>query len=163
MMATTIEVSVGPQFDALTKTRVARDDAIDARDLAGLWVSEAVGVEVKNGDYSALHHRTKAENAQSAAETAQAGAEVSASDAEKQAQQDSSFTDSEGDSFDQGAKGYAGDAQASAVIAETAAEDEANEVRAETMRDRAVLAGENQILRAAIRKLDERVTALENA
>jgi hypothetical protein len=106
---------------------------------------------------------SNASSSASSAATSETNAADSASDAEDQAQATSSFTDSAGASFDQGAQGYADDAAASASTAESAAQDEGDEVRAETMRDRAALAAENQILRAAILKLDERVTTLENA
>lgn len=83
------EVNVGSQLDALLETRAARDDALSARDLAELWATEAVDVEVQPGEYSALHHRTKADDAQGAAESAQSAAEsasASATDARDVAQ-----------------------------------------------------------------------------
>jgi len=106
-MATTIEVSVDPQFDALTKTRVARD-------LAERWATEGEDVVVKNGKYSALHHRTKAENFKNTAQTEASNAADSATKSKQHAQETSQFTDPDGNTFDKGAKGHAQDAEAAA-------------------------------------------------
>lgn len=116
----------------------------------------------QQAESSAQAAESNASSSASAAATSEANASDSASDAQQQAQATSSFTDSTDTSFDQGAKGYADDAAASASTAESAAQNEGDEVRTETSLSRAALAAENQRLRAAILKLDERVTTLEN-
>ena len=120
----TIDISVTQETADAARAAGFAADAKDARDLAELWASAGEGVEVQDGKYSALHHRLKAEEAQQAAETAQSSAETAAnsagqsataasedaSDAQQHAQASSSFTDSDGDTYDKGAKGYAQDA-----------------------------------------------------
>jgi len=54
----------------------ARIAAEAARDKAAQWAENPEGVEVETGQYSALHHKEKALDAQVAAEAARTGAEI---------------------------------------------------------------------------------------
>jgi len=129
IMAT--EVNVGSQLDALLETRAARDDALNARDLAKRWASEGKGVEVQNGKYSALHHRLKSEAAQSAAESAQGAAETAQSAAENA---EISATDSKNDA--QTAQNAAETAESNAQASASDAEKQAQETASFTLGDR---------------------------
>jgi len=91
----------------------------------------ALAQDVKSARDAAQQAESGAETAEnnasssaSAAATSEANASGSASDAKSQAQATNSFTDSEGNSFDKGAQGYADDAETSAANAASAAENE---------------------------------------
>jgi len=171
MADTTINVSVSPQYDALSKARSARDDAIDARDLSELWASAGEDVEVQNGEYSALHHATKASGSATAAQQAESEAK-SARDAAQAAESGAQTAESnaqaaktDAESARDTAQTAASNASASASTAQTAASDaESARDAAQTARDGAQAAETDaKNARDAAQQAETGATSAKNA
>lgn len=65
-----------------TDAQTAQTAAEAARDKSQAWAETAEDVEVETGQFSSLHHKAKAQAAQTAAETAQSGAETAEANAQ---------------------------------------------------------------------------------
>lgn len=104
---TDAETTSGEQLTGLTARAVTAADNAET--------AETNAVSAKNDAETA---ETNASTSETNAATSESNAADSASDAEKQAQNTTSFTDSDGNTFNKGAKGFANDAQTSADNAE---------------------------------------------
>lgn len=110
------------------------EEANTYSDLAEQWANEDEDVVVANSEFSAKHYSIKASDSASAASTSESNAAASeqesqdnADDAEKYAIETTQFTDSDGNTRDKGAKGYANDAETSANNAATEVQDKRTE------------------------------------